>query len=492
MPIKTKIISAFFRGSLRSQFLVGDLQEMKGKYSKQGKYDLCQPFVLTNAVEILDEDAINEIIKDSNKKILIEANFESSYSTESCVIQEKDSNVEYRKFGLFRIVYLDNLKGVVGDENSYDFYDSDTEPIDIINPFIVSNNALNGGRVLGDAILEFREMFEYEEKLQPPPEKITLVPSNIQCKAITKSGNQCKLEAGINSDFCHIHQPVDAPTEVESGGCFGDSKDGGLIGANSTLFRRFLQPVGLDRGGMNGCFSGEHSRPSGCFSPSLPLWRRGGCGCLSLLPFGIFLWFLYCMIFGDCSCQSQKSSEQNSKVTHDTIYLEVIKERTDTLKIVQMDTVKLVDSTSSKITQMVPLPNVQFKTNSDILLPSSARDLTKLAEHLEKNDSLKARILGHTDSIGSEAYNLELSQRRAEAVKNYLVSLGIDPSRIEAKGFGSSQKKADNTTLEGRLMNRRVEVILESTISTNRTVKPKPESTVPNIKDSVGIEIKSK
>ena len=145
-----------------------------------------------------------------------------------------------------------------------------------------------------------------------------------------------------------------------------------------------------------------------------------------------------------------------------------------------MDTVSLIDSTSSLITQMVPLPNVQFKTNSDILLPSSAKDLSKLAEHLDKNDSLTAIIKGHTDSTGSEEYNIELSQRRAEAVKKYLVSLGIDSNRIQAKGMGSAESKADNSTLEGRLMNRRVEVILESTVRKTRTIKPKP-----NQKDSI-------
>ena len=102
------------------------------------------------------------------------------------------------------------------------------------------------------------------------------------------------------------------------------------------------------------------------------------------------------------------------------------------------------------------------------------KDLSKLAEHLDKNDSLTALIKGHTDSTGLEEYNLELSQRRAEAVKKYLVSLGIDPNRINAKGMGSAESKADNSTLEGRLMNRRVEVILESTIRKTRTIKPNP------------------
>ena len=66
-------------------------------------------------------------------------------------------------------------------------------------------------------------------------------------------------------------------------------------------------------------------------------------------------------------------------------------------------------------------------------------------------------IEGHTDNVGSEAYNLDLSKRRAESVKNYLVeNLGIDPARLSAAGYGFSRPIADNNTREGRAQNRRV------------------------------------
>ena len=66
--------------------------------------------------------------------------------------------------------------------------------------------------------------------------------------------------------------------------------------------------------------------------------------------------------------------------------------------------------------------------------------------------------IGHTDSIGSDAYNLKLSVRRAEAVKAYLVSKGIEPNRIYTEGKGKAQPIADNRTAEGRAKNRRVEI----------------------------------
>ena len=73
---------------------------------------------------------------------------------------------------------------------------------------------------------------------------------------------------------------------------------------------------------------------------------------------------------------------------------------------------------------------------------------------------LDALIEGHTDNTGDNAYNLELSQKRAEAVKKYLTEHGIDPVRLTPKGYGDAQPIADNSTPQGRAMNRRVEVKL--------------------------------
>jgi OmpA-OmpF porin, OOP family len=72
----------------------------------------------------------------------------------------------------------------------------------------------------------------------------------------------------------------------------------------------------------------------------------------------------------------------------------------------------------------------------------------------------QAEIVGHTDAIGTEAYNDRLSQRRAEAVRNFFVSQGIAAARISVAGKGEREPVAPNTTAEGRVQNRRVEVTL--------------------------------
>lgn len=484
MQIRKKLVSTFLLGKLRSQFNIDNLQDLKGKYVKQGQFRLCEPFFLFDAVEIDQETA--EKIRKSNRqqKSLIETTFDSTDFSKSIIVKKKDSEIEIRKIGLYNIYMYGNIEGVKHLKNSdspANINDEDAKnesSIDLHTPFLVNSNDLHGGRVLGDAIIELREFkdFKIEETPKNTPTESIVIEQKTKCIALTKAGTSCKLDSLVGSDFCHLHQPSETAHEIveNKGGCFGRDKASGLISESSYLNRRFFGPLGIDREGVNGFFSGTHSRPSGCFSPSMPMWRRRGCGCMSFLPLLLILALLYCLFFGDCGCKSNDNS-QYQPPKHDTVYVEVVKERIDTLKIVQMDTVSMIDSTSSIITQMVPLPNVQFKTNSDILLPSSAKDLSKLAEHLEKNDSLTALIKGHTDSTGSEEYNIDLSQRRAEAVKKYLISLGIDPNRIKAKGLGSAESKADNSTLEGRLMNRRVEVILESTINTKKTLIPKKD-----------------
>ena len=73
---------------------------------------------------------------------------------------------------------------------------------------------------------------------------------------------------------------------------------------------------------------------------------------------------------------------------------------------------------------------------------------------------LRARLQGYTDSRGSSSRNLDLSQRRAEAVRSYLVSRGVPSDRIVAKGMGPDRPVADNTSAEGRAQNRRVEIVV--------------------------------
>ena len=87
-------------------------------------------------------------------------------------------------------------------------------------------------------------------------------------------------------------------------------------------------------------------------------------------------------------------------------------------------------------------------------------ELKKVAEILKNNPNLKIEVAGYTDNIGSNEYNLKLSQKRAEAVKNVLINkFGIDPNRIIAKGYGKSYPLVPNTTDTNRALNRRVEIV---------------------------------
>jgi outer membrane protein OmpA-like peptidoglycan-associated protein len=103
----------------------------------------------------------------------------------------------------------------------------------------------------------------------------------------------------------------------------------------------------------------------------------------------------------------------------------------------------------------IVLENIFFKTNSANLESESFIELTKLTELLVKNETLRIRIEGHTDSDGDEAANLKLSQARALSVKTYLESKGIVASRIESEGYGESQPIETNATPEGKAKNRR-------------------------------------
>ena len=99
-----------------------------------------------------------------------------------------------------------------------------------------------------------------------------------------------------------------------------------------------------------------------------------------------------------------------------------------------------------------------FDFDKSVLKPEGKAKLDDLASKV-KNINLEVIIaVGHTDSIGSDAYNQKLSVRRAEAVKAYLVSKGIDKSRVYTEGKGKKQPVADNKTAAGRAKNRRVEI----------------------------------
>ena len=109
------------------------------------------------------------------------------------------------------------------------------------------------------------------------------------------------------------------------------------------------------------------------------------------------------------------------------------------------------------------LENVVFATNSDVLDPTAQGTLDKVAAAINRFERPVVETGGHTDSQGSEAFNIDLSQRRAASVNAYLESQGVDPARLQPVGFGPSQPVADNATEEGRQQNRRVAFIARET-----------------------------
>jgi outer membrane protein OmpA-like peptidoglycan-associated protein len=103
---------------------------------------------------------------------------------------------------------------------------------------------------------------------------------------------------------------------------------------------------------------------------------------------------------------------------------------------------------------------ILFPTNSTELLPAGRSNLQQLAATLQRYSESELLIVGHTDSRGTDEYNMNLSVRRAEAAKNYLVAQGVAGGRIRTSGRGESEPVADNTSDAGMQRNRRVEVAI--------------------------------
>ena len=122
-----------------------------------------------------------------------------------------------------------------------------------------------------------------------------------------------------------------------------------------------------------------------------------------------------------------------------------------------------VDALNAKPTDrglVLTLGDVLFDTGKAGLNPGASRNLDHLVQFLTEHDDRRVEIDGYTDSVGTDSFNLDLSQRRADTVKAVLVSRGIDSSRIVSRGYGKEFEVASNSEASGRQLNRRVEIVI--------------------------------
>lgn len=136
------------------------------------------------------------------------------------------------------------------------------------------------------------------------------------------------------------------------------------------------------------------------------------------------------------------------------------RERAELREKLQQQLNIILDTRESARGLIVNMSDVLFDTGSATLKPGAREKLARVAGVLLAHPGLEITIEGHTDSVGGDAYNQDLSERRAQSVRTYLVSQGIPRDTIEAMGFGESRPVVTNATASGRQQNRRVELVI--------------------------------
>jgi outer membrane protein OmpA-like peptidoglycan-associated protein len=133
---------------------------------------------------------------------------------------------------------------------------------------------------------------------------------------------------------------------------------------------------------------------------------------------------------------------------------------------------------------IVNMSDVLFDSGRYTLKPGTKEKLARLSGIVLGHPGLRLEVEGHTDSVGGDEYNMRLSENRAFGVRDYLISQGINPDNVAARGFGKTMPVADNNTSAGRQANRRVEMIISgdiigTTLTSTRTGSPQPNPPVP-------------
>ena len=413
-------ITKYYKGYLKAQFTTDSKQKIGSVNDSQSKIILEPRFYCMNFIEVKENEIPTSALLSNTPHLYQTGRFDIE-----CYPGEDQKNGIRRIAN--KIILILNKKTpddvTISDEltawNEYDFKESKDKHYD---SFLSNSQVMPHGRIEGDAYFLVEELIDLEGKVI------------VNSTSVTACGSMSPGCLGFLSWITQAIYGFNLRLKNWLNSLFGKTFGSSLIGQEP-----------------NGCM--PSMLPSGCSGPGC---SRFGCGFLSLLlGLLLLLWLLKNLLFGDY----KTSASNKERIIHDTIY--VNKEKQDTLTY--------VDETTNTTVKTLSLPNVQFEKNKTKLLSSSLSDLNSLADYLLQNKEINAEIIGHTDSDGDATANRILSQSRAEEVKRYLVSLGVQESRIKATGKGESEPRTENETAEGRAMNRRVEVKLTQNNSTKTT-----------------------
>jgi outer membrane protein OmpA-like peptidoglycan-associated protein len=137
---------------------------------------------------------------------------------------------------------------------------------------------------------------------------------------------------------------------------------------------------------------------------------------------------------------------------------------------------------------IVDMPDVLFDTGKHTLKPGARERLSKVAGILQAYPDLQVQVEGHTDNVGGVEFNQQLSERRAEGVRSYLVAQGVKPESIESRGAGMSEPVASNSTAQGRQLNRRVDLVVTGQAIGNPTGAVQQQPTANPAAEPAGTE----
>jgi outer membrane protein OmpA-like peptidoglycan-associated protein len=156
--------------------------------------------------------------------------------------------------------------------------------------------------------------------------------------------------------------------------------------------------------------------------------------------------------------ENAKQSAANSRAVADVALAQRDQATEETARVqAELDALK---ATPTPRGMVLTLGDVLFDTGRSELKSGASRKMDQLAQFLVEHPDRRVQIDGFTDSVGSDAFNEELSQRRADAVRSALISRGVDSGRIGTEGYGKSYPVASNSDSGGRQLNRRVEVVI--------------------------------